>query len=873
MASPSPKDWLLTGPKLLAKKSAELTKKILVGDSKGDHTSPTPLQPVPQLETEFKIPDVLLQGTAMTKVSGKSHKKKVFKLDPDGGCILYNKSGKTGIVPIETITEIRSGSNARYDRLHFKLPEDVEARWITVIYILEGTYKTFHLIAETREIFAMWDAALRKLLAVRHRLMSGLGNVEVRQAVWERQYWKGADQQGDQKLDFGEVVVLCKRLNTCLDAKELRRLFDAADTKAQGYLNFEEFQVFVKLLKKRPDIEVLYQQLCNTDSGKFDFVAFEKFMRDMQKSKLNQDQLKVIFARHASPLPISDTQTSLSASSAFPTSQATVTELTLDDFSNFLLSQDNAPFSDHSTDIWQDMSQPISSYYISSSHNTYLVGHQLVGVSTVEGYIRALLHGCRSVELDIYDGDPTVGPLVFHGNTLTSSVSLRNICSAIARYAFVTSPFPVLISAEIHCSIEQQDMMARIMDEVFGDTLVRAPVEGREPIERLPSPEDLRGKILLKAKNLYVVAEIEALRSQKHLSSPTPKLTAEVERPPSPSSSASDESDSNAGSGKLGKLKAKLLHVSRRSQSNPAPKMSLKLVAFIVYTVGVQCHGLKPESGVKYAPEHIFSLSESSALKILKGDGPTGGMRDLIKHNQGHLVRIYPDGLRVGSTNYAPHRLWAAGAQLVAINWQTFDLGYTINQAMFQRNGRSGYVLKPAALREGGDELLSKYTKHFLDVTIISAQQVPLPKNSLGQEIVEKSVVDPFVQVSVYIPDWTHTPFIQSSEDAPLTLTSASVEAHTVSASSKAVKNNGFNPVWQEKLSLPFDCVGDMRELVFVQFAVRQAGSAEEHEPLAMYCTPLRCLESGYRHLPLHDAQLTQFLFSTLFVKIDVRDA
>lgn len=107
--------------------------------------------------------------------------------------------------------------------------------------------------------------------------------------------------------------------------------------------------------------------------------------------------------------------------------------------------------------------------------------------------------------VDIYDGDPTVGPLVFHGNTLTSSVSLRNICSAIARYAFVTSPFPVLISAEIHCSIEQQDMMARIMDEVFGDTLVRAPVEGREPIERLPSPEDLRGKILLKVRSLSVL--------------------------------------------------------------------------------------------------------------------------------------------------------------------------------------------------------------------------------------------------------------------------------------------------------------------------------------------------------------------------------
>lgn len=41
-----------------------------------------------------------------------------------------------------------------------------------------------------------------------------------------------------------------------------------------------------------------------------------------------------------------------------------------------------------------------------------------------------------------------------------------------------------------------------------------------------------------------------------------------------------------------------------------------------------------------------------------------------------------------------------------------------MNQAMFQRNGRSGYVLKPAALREGGDKLLSKYTRHILDVTV-----------------------------------------------------------------------------------------------------------------------------------------------------------
>ena len=70
----------------------------------------------------------------------------------------------------------------------------------------------------------------------------------------------------------------------------------------------------------------------------------------------------------------------------------------LDAFTAFLLSSDNPAVLDQQKDTWHDMTQPLAEYFISSSHNTYLVGHQLVGDSTIEGYIRALLRGCRSVE-------------------------------------------------------------------------------------------------------------------------------------------------------------------------------------------------------------------------------------------------------------------------------------------------------------------------------------------------------------------------------------------------------------------------------------------------------------------------------------------
>ena len=71
----------------------------------------------------------------------------------------------------------------------------------------------------------MWDITLRKLHDIRVQLMSGLGHVEMRQAVWEKQFWKGADEEADQKLDFDDVERMCRRLNINPSRDDLLRRF------------------------------------------------------------------------------------------------------------------------------------------------------------------------------------------------------------------------------------------------------------------------------------------------------------------------------------------------------------------------------------------------------------------------------------------------------------------------------------------------------------------------------------------------------------------------------------------------------------------------------------------------------------------------
>ena len=56
----------------------------------------------------------------------------------------------------------------------------------------------------------------------------------------------------------------------------------------------------------------------------------------------------------------------------------------------------------------------------------------------------------------------------------------------------------------------------------------------------------------------------------------------------------------------------------------------------------------------------------------------------------------------MAADNLPPLAEWGIGAQMLAMNFQTYDLPMQLNRALFQLDGGGGYVLKPPAILGGG---------------------------------------------------------------------------------------------------------------------------------------------------------------------------
>jgi len=94
------------------------------------------------------------------------------------------------------------------------------------------------------------------------------------------------------------------------------------------------------------------------------------------------------------------------------------------------------------------------------------------------------------------------------------------------------------------------------------------------------------------------------------------------------------------------------------------------------------------------SPWQVSSIEEVKGLEFIVNDKDR-----LIRITKNMLIRIYPKGMRMRSSNYNPLFYWSVGCQLVALNYQTSGFPVWLNEGRFMRAGHTGYVLKPDRLR------------------------------------------------------------------------------------------------------------------------------------------------------------------------------
>ncbi|KAG9520512.1 PLC-like phosphodiesterase, partial [Aureobasidium melanogenum] len=516
-----------------------------------------------------------------------------------------------------------------------------------------------------------------------------------------------------------------------------------------------------------------------------------------------------------------------------------------------------------------DATHPISDYFISSSHNTYLWGNQLYGKASTKAYQKVLERGCRCVEIDVWDGHDSdsdtsdssadsdsdaedegeikklsrrfkkkiglskskpeskpdkpasassppehggVGsaglqrtvsktePRVLHGHTATKEISFRAVCATIRDYAFATSDLPLIVSLEVHTCPAQQQIMVDIIRDLWAPYLVELNAVAGHEIS-LPALESLRKKILIKVK--YTAPEVAAQKTGP----------AVVPRNAEPESGSEDE--------------------SHEAQEAPVKKSHIitALASMGVYTRS--CHFKDFDQPEAKLPNHVFSLSESKIIEMHKRDHSA-----LFRHNKRFLMRVYPKGIRVSSSNLDPAPFWRMGAQVVALNWQYINAATMLNQAMF--HGTGGWVLKPDGYRSfhRAQSQITALDRGKLDLTI---------ELLAGQDIgpAEK-------KLHLYVRSELHIEDMEEINGGSLPDGGSTKEGQIKAVTE--LGTTGRSPDFRRQL-LQFKVDAVAEELTFVRFKVMDDDTFSRDNLVAWACFKLSRLQTGIRKIRLYDCE------------------
>ncbi|XP_019647574.1 PREDICTED: 1-phosphatidylinositol 4,5-bisphosphate phosphodiesterase beta-1-like [Branchiostoma belcheri] len=770
----------------------------------------------------------------------------------------------------------------------------VENKTVTVVYGPDMVNISFiNFVSNSEGVAKLWTDSLLKIatnvLALNASPMQNLKKVYAKLIV------KDLTKEG--KLPVKNVIKLFST------SKEERKRVEGAlascalPTGKNDIINVEKFffEDFVTIVRKvcpRPELDKVFAEV----GTKKPYLTMEQVVDFLNKGQRDPRLNEILY-------PYADNKKALDIISRYEPnkSYANKGHLSVDGLYRYLMSDENTMVDPVKFDLSDDMTQSLSHYFINSSHNTYLTGHQFTGKASVEIYRQALLAGCRCVELDCWDGNDNE-PIITHGYTMCTDVLFKDVVEAIAESAFKTSDWPIILSFENHCSWSK--------------------LSAGTP---LPSPKDLLGKILIKNKKKIkkraAPGEInkqdkdivengnkdlqenglddengadESLAEEKAAEDGGEKgtdMVAEEERRGSATIAATaspgmekmnsvsadqpeadyygDDSESEEEEEEDEEKKKRrqeqkrdkpfdsvtwsrrenlLLHqvsLSNAMNAPPSPTEGpgtagqetdavAEMSALVNYIQPVHFHSFEISEKRNRSFE-ISSFVETAALASLK-EFPV----EFVNYNKRQLSRIYPRGTRMDSSNYIPQVFWNAGCQLVALNFQTLDLGMQLNMGFFEYNNRSGYILKPDFMRRT-DRHFDPFAESTVDGIVAGTVSV---KVISGQFLTDKKV-GTYVEVDMY-----------------------GLPADTVRKRfrTKVVPANGINPIYDEE---PFV----FKKVVLPHLAVLRISVSEENGKFIGHrILPVEGLRPGYRHIVLRNEANQPLNLPTVFVHITVKD-